>query len=206
MKAKLGILFVVAIMALAGVGAAYAHWMDTLTIQGTISTGTLDVDPSFHFDDLVQVEDKDVASVDHSICDDTVTVTITNAYPCLTVEGMFDAHGIGSIPAGLNSWTITAAGQTYVIYDGSANDVIDPSMTETQIETELEDWVFTTSGGAVTIEIDFDGSNFWQIHDGHNPTMDFDLHFEEALLQGQTFTFSMTLEYWNWNEAAATSP
>jgi len=38
-QAKLGIVFVVAIMALAAAGAGYALWSQTLTIEGTINTG-----------------------------------------------------------------------------------------------------------------------------------------------------------------------
>ena len=39
--AKLGILFVVGIMALAGAGAGYAAWFDTITIAGTVNTGSV---------------------------------------------------------------------------------------------------------------------------------------------------------------------
>ena len=39
--AKLGVIFIVAAMALAGVGAGYAAWFDTITIQGTVNTGSV---------------------------------------------------------------------------------------------------------------------------------------------------------------------
>ena len=41
--AKLGALFLVSLMALAGVGAGYAAWTDTITIDGTVNTGKVDV-------------------------------------------------------------------------------------------------------------------------------------------------------------------
>ncbi len=41
MKAKLGIIFVVAIMTLAGFGAAYAHWTDEISINATVNTGSV---------------------------------------------------------------------------------------------------------------------------------------------------------------------
>lgn len=39
--AKLGAIFLISIMALAGVGAGYAAWFDTITIQGTVNTGSV---------------------------------------------------------------------------------------------------------------------------------------------------------------------
>jgi len=40
---KLGAIFLVSIMALAAVGGAYAAWTDTITIDGTINTGDVDL-------------------------------------------------------------------------------------------------------------------------------------------------------------------
>jgi len=42
--AKLGVIFIVAAMALAGVGAGYSAWFDTITVHGTVSTGSVDWD------------------------------------------------------------------------------------------------------------------------------------------------------------------
>jgi len=41
--AKLGAIFLISIMALAGVGAGYAAWTDTITISGTVNTGNVDL-------------------------------------------------------------------------------------------------------------------------------------------------------------------
>lgn len=40
---RLGILFLVLVIALGGIGAAFAAWTDTLTITGTVNTGTVDI-------------------------------------------------------------------------------------------------------------------------------------------------------------------
>ena len=42
--AKLGVMFIVAAMALAGVGAGYSAWFDTITVTGTVNTGDVDID------------------------------------------------------------------------------------------------------------------------------------------------------------------
>lgn len=47
MKAKIGMLFVAAVMILAGAGAAYAHWQETLYIDVTVFSGEVDVEWSF---------------------------------------------------------------------------------------------------------------------------------------------------------------
>ena len=41
--AKLGAIFLISIMALAGVGAGYAAWTDTVKIDGTVNTGNVDI-------------------------------------------------------------------------------------------------------------------------------------------------------------------
>jgi len=40
--AKLGVMFIVAAMALAGIGAGYAAWFDTITVEGSVSTGSVE--------------------------------------------------------------------------------------------------------------------------------------------------------------------
>ena len=40
--AKLGVLFIVSAMALAGIGAGYSAWFDIITIDGTIGTGSVE--------------------------------------------------------------------------------------------------------------------------------------------------------------------
>jgi len=42
--AKLGALFLISVLALAGIGAGYAAWTDTITIKGTVNTGDVDLD------------------------------------------------------------------------------------------------------------------------------------------------------------------
>lgn len=41
---KIGILFLALVIALAGIGVGYAAWTDTITIEGTVNTGTVDLE------------------------------------------------------------------------------------------------------------------------------------------------------------------
>ena len=197
MKTKMTAIFAILMITLMAVGFAYAHWEKIITINGTITTGKLHLYPTFSAstNDL-----KGICTVTWKIDGNTLTVEILKAYPCITVTGKFDLHNDGTIPAGLNSWTLTIFSVTYNIYP----DVIKPSMTEAEVKAALETWVNTQAGGAVTVTVDFHGSNFWQIHPGEEPYLDFTIHFEEDLLQDKTFKFTMELEYYNWNEAAST--
>ena len=196
--------FAILIIALGIAGFAYAHWEKTITIDGTITTGTFLLTPSF---EATVIDEKGICTVTYGIQGDTLTVTIDKAYPCITVNGKFDLLNDGTVPAGLYKWTISVLGVgSLTIFDATniPGSVIKPSMTEAEVEAALkkfvEDAATGPAGTAVRISIDFAGSNFWQIDPGQNPTVTFNLHFEEALLQGYTATFSMTLEYWNWNE------
>ena len=107
--AKLGALFLISIMALAGIGASSALWFEDLTIDGTVVTGNVDVEWS-----LIECGDDEtkpeVSSITADITENTMTVTVTNAYPCITYWVHFDIHCVGSIPVHFTPFVITSPG------------------------------------------------------------------------------------------------
>lgn len=105
--AKLGALFLVSVLALAGVGAGYAMWYEDLTIDGTINTGTFDVEWSPGDCGDNEAPEKDVSSITASISGNTMTVIVTDAYPCMTYWVHFDVHCVGTVPAHFNAFVIT---------------------------------------------------------------------------------------------------
>ena len=201
MKTKMVGLLVTLMIALMVSGFAYAHWSKTITINGTVNTGKLHLTPSFEgwTDD-----DKKYCTVNGVIEGNTLTVTINNAYPCITVTITFDLHNDGNVPAGLYMWTATYDDNVITIFNASdfQGSIIDPTMTEDEVEEALEDYVETDLGLGtyVDVEVDFQGSNFWQIDPGQEPYVLITIHFLEGLPQGASCSFTMTLEYWNWNE------
>jgi len=203
MKSKMVGLFAVVMMALMVAGFAYAHWTETITISGTVTTGTFNLEPSADIE-ILSPTDKNVATVSSDITDDTVSYTIENAFPCLTVRAKFDLHNDGSVPAGLYKWTVTYDGTTVTIFDAEnmGDSIISPAMTEEEVEQALKTYVETTLGlgNYVEVEIDFEGSNFWQIDSCQEPHVYITLHFLEDLPEGASCSFTMTLEYRNWNE------
>ncbi|MEM4983308.1 MAG: hypothetical protein QXF66_00005, partial [Candidatus Hadarchaeales archaeon] len=87
------------IVALAMTGVAFAHWTDTLYINGTVNTGTFDAELSVGQGYDSEPECKNVSSITGSLSEDknTITVTITNAYPCIDYYLPIDLHCVGSV-------------------------------------------------------------------------------------------------------------
>lgn len=210
MKSKMVAIFAALMVTLMVAGFAYAHWSKVVTISGTVSTGTFELEPSFKVTypwevpecEEMPLDDKKVAWMHWWIEDNTLYIWINNTYPCLTIGVTFDIENTGSVPAGLYKWTVTVDGTSYTIFDAEdiPGSIINPKMTEDEVEAALEKFVKGIAAGAVTVTVDFAGSNFWQIDPGEKPTVDITIHFEEELPEDKTYTFTVKLEYWNWNE------
>ena len=200
MKKIIGI-FAILMIALMVAGFAYAHWSKTITITGNVTTGNFHLTPSCDIW-IIEPTDKNASSVNCSICGNDVSYTIENAFPSLKVGVMFDLHNDGDVPAGLYLWTVAYDNTVHTIFNASdiAGSVINPGMNETEVETALENWIEGIVGNYVDVTIDFAGSNFWQIDPCDNPSVNITIHFLEGLPQNCSISFTITLEYWNWNE------
>jgi hypothetical protein len=94
---KYGTLFLISIMALAGVTAGYALWEETLTITGTVDTGDFDIEITAGetgSDETIPTSTI-LASSDGS----TLTIDIDDAYPAITYYANFSIENVGDIPA-----------------------------------------------------------------------------------------------------------
>jgi len=61
-KNKIGTIFLISALALAGVGISYAGWTDTITISGVVETGTVDLDlEAYSGTDVYKVYGPDIA-------------------------------------------------------------------------------------------------------------------------------------------------
>jgi len=125
---KIGLLILALVLALGALGVGYASWTDTITINGSVSTGdvclcitqtgahapfTLDpcgtghLDPNglystcdpLYFSDQEPAETKDVACTDVTWVDcNTLGVTVTNGYPYYASGVDFTVCSCGSVP------------------------------------------------------------------------------------------------------------
>ena len=93
---KIGILALALVLALGSLGVGYALWFETLFIEGTVNTGSLDAEWSVGtpYDD----ETKEYSGATAEIVGNTLFVTVTNAYPCITYTIPIDITNNGTIP------------------------------------------------------------------------------------------------------------
>ena len=91
----------VAVVALLSLGIGYAAWEDTLTINGYVDTGSLDM--QWQGDSEI---DGDGAVANGGTCEASINsggknllIDITNAYPGYECTVLFNLHNNGTVPA-----------------------------------------------------------------------------------------------------------
>jgi len=130
MKAKIGAIFLVSVMAFAAIGAAYAHWEETLTITGEMTTD--DIDPRFYCADTNDPDEP--GSYDPTDCGDwvegiwegsrraknvgwmecdesadkkSIIIEIGDAYPCYYSHAYWCVENYGSCPVLIHAIKLT---------------------------------------------------------------------------------------------------
>ena len=173
---NIGLLFAISLVALAVMGMGYAHWSQTLYINGTVTTGKLCVgiadmgtnDPPNTKD---PGKDKDVGkTISMNVSEkcehngtkyyEEVVYVITNAYPCYNSTGYFRIANCGTIPVNITGVSCT--------YNTTALDV-------------------TVS--AITGQLDP-----CEVRDG---TIDF--HVKQTAEQNKTYIINCTISAIQWN-------
>lgn len=204
---KMAAIFIASIFALSGLGIAYAAWTDTITIDGTVDTGTLKWefvpgsatqkpdDPDWNcFWDLetgTRTEmDKDVAHTYVTFEDDPhphiMTVTLDNAYPYYYEHIAFRAHCYGSIP--MKIWKVNFLVNGAVVQTIYAND-----------------HVYLNLDGKGGDDLEIWWGNGWgsQLHNCDNHDFSFELLVLQPAPQSSTLTFDLELVGIQWNEYVA---
>jgi len=180
-------IFAVLILVLGISGVAYAHWSETLYINGTVETGELDLEfSSATCNESPEAGGKDVGHCEVELIDtdddgddDKVQITITNGYPCYACDIVVEIHNNGTVPANLVKLDF---------------DVTGP----------LAPWV----------EVSFSGSwpGFPQIDPGQTVTGVISIHIAQEDAQGNlcpessSATIAGYAEFWNWNESSPPIP
>jgi len=112
MNTKISALFLMMLMALGVTGIGAAYWNHSLQVTGTFTTGTFGVDWSLHcWGHTGWKEDEEIAtfdaSIDNTVDPKTLTMTLTNGFPCLWWWIVFDLHCMGSVPAHIENFAIS---------------------------------------------------------------------------------------------------
>lgn len=105
---KLYLILAVVLVSLLLAGFGIARWYETLTISGTVNTGTVDASLSVGRCWDSEPLEKDVSTITCSLSEDgkTLNITVENAYPCIEYYCMFDVHNTGTIP--IKVWEMIA--------------------------------------------------------------------------------------------------
>jgi hypothetical protein len=172
---KLFATFAILMLALGIAGFAYAHWTKTVTIDGEITTGNVDliilrtqdddngIDPDYDKnvgDTVVQIDQQDP---------ERLIVTITNAYPSYHVYIDLTVRNVGTIPVKLKEFIIDA-----------------PDCITVQIWDSIGEQIDPYSWGGTPDKYQKDYTMY--------------VHVEQCAEKGATYTFTIELVYWNWNE------
>ncbi len=104
------LVIVVLVLALAALGVGYGYWTETLDINGTVTTGTLDVD-------LTNLGGTCPSTLTSS---SLIDVAIVNAYPGYSCTVTFDVKNMGNIAADFASSVATPASPGTLTFDTSA--------------------------------------------------------------------------------------
>lgn len=182
---KIVTLFLIPMIALSVVGASYALWSKTITLDGTVKTGTLDKKiTSLICAEFPEVEGKDVGSCTAEIGTggDSASVIIDNAYPSYKVDISFWQQNTGSIPLKINDVILTWSGPNGVT-------------TQTLIKTGC-----VYIGSPSEVEICF-GDNFGvQLDAGDIVEESLTVHMLQGAVQSASYGLSLKERAVQWNE------
>lgn len=200
---KVGLLFLVLVLALASVGVAFAAWTDTITISGSVNTGEVDWEidtgsatqkpdsPDWNcFWDLnggtrfSDPEGKNVATTTVTIVGkDKMNVVIDNAYPYYFDHIAFIAHGLGTIP--FRIWKVN------IFKDGQLVNTIYKNAYV---------YLDYNGDGANDLELWW-GDNFGlQMHYCDRVDFSFEMLILQPAPQNETLAFTIEIVAIQWNE------
>ena len=152
-SARVGILFGVLILALAAIGVASALWSETLTIEGDVTTGNVDVE----FDWIFYNDDGVFGECVVGGTADAMTVTMTDTYPGYHCNLEFEVLNVGSIPVAVDAPVWVAPPEIAVTHNFC---YADGTVVESGLHGGKCNITFTLGDVAEASFYEFDGSIF----------------------------------------------
>lgn len=215
---KFGVLALALVLALGGLGVGYASWTDTVVVEESVTTGTFCIQaeqgtlevsdelgfklPPFtgndHPDKTCDIGIENIGFVDPPksvawgeavwIDEDEIEITLHDVYPCYYNHFDFWVENCGTIPGILDE---------VILYDGTTSQVL-------------------TVDGLYTMDLNnnehADFEIYWgnhlgdQLDPGKKWNISFGMHFIQddvgPDMQGQSYTFTITLHFVQWNKAS----
>jgi hypothetical protein len=218
---KFGLLCLALVLALGALGVGYAAWTDTIFVTGSVSTGEACVEfvPAIGSEDPCPAAgpppdgtSPDYTAVDHFIgglltptnpkdvgcttvtktAPDTLTVVVSNAYPCYANEIKFHEQNCGTVPmiakrAVLTYKNATGADVSVTMVDGGNYYI--PGITQ-----------YPNDPWGNVIELQWVNNSGTQREPGGIWEDSFLIHVLQPAKQDTSYSFSITREYIQWDE------
>ncbi len=211
---KTALICIVAVLALALMGFGFAKWSDTVAINAEVATGNVDVEiealgvndegPDPNIPPGNNSEDKDVASIECvNVDENTIKVTISNAYPWYQPGFMFRINGVGTVPVKVED----VIGPNW---DGELGDFIKVASWKITVHNpasnglEQYDDVISSEGETSWDDL-FDALKYIQLHQDGFIEVEVNLYIieeigEELAPEEATTTGTITINVAQWNE------
>jgi len=208
---KVIILSGVLMIALSVVAFAYAHWTDTIYINGKVEMGSLilgfsnateppSCDEYYGYPDWIgmgEYKGKDVAQTnctyEEQITDvhtgkiayKKMAINITNAYPSYRVHCTFLVRNIGTIPAIIKGYTITGPGLT-AAYNTATGwyDLIDTATGRAVLNVRIVNFI--------NLQLEPHPTPIYEVKS------EIDTHVKQDALQCHTYYFEVEIVYEQW--------
>jgi hypothetical protein len=183
-KALIPLLFLGLVLGLASLSVAYGMWSETLNINGTVHTGTVDGEWT-GFVGCYDFESKDVATTSGTILADPhyAAFTITNGYPGYVGGCQYHYRSTGTVPVHVEAVSFTpGAGLTNCSVVQSIN-------------------TGTTTATCDQLKIKWTDGLCSQLHQGDEEAGSFDVWVLQPAPQNASLTFQLSIQLVQYNES-----
>lgn len=177
------VLVLLLVLALATLGMGYGLWSKTLTIEGTVNTGS--VDAEWTLVGCFDIEDKDVGTTTGWIDEvdpQILYFQIDNGYPSYIGDCEVEFTYLGTVPAMVEAITFLAGPEL-------TNCTVDQQSTGSFTAT-CDQLTVTWANGLCV-----------QLHNGEFLASSLRAHVEQDAEQLTTYTFGVEVQLNQWNES-----
>ncbi len=184
---KSRLLIAVLVCAVMMMGVGYAWWNNVLTVNGTVKTGTFDVD--FVNTSIQKIGSENYLDISvNSEQDDVIEFTVGNLYPGAEFKVTSGFKNNGSIPVKLGEAKITGINS-----DECANAILVDTDNNGSYETPISRWVANIGSYLNGVEIASNQTLADTFKFQVNPEL-------SNNLQGQSVTFNLTFDWVQFNK------